>query len=93
MASILEAAGFDVYLVVLPTHMFVGWAGEVGTNSLGFLETTMLAQEDATFGGAYLSAGEKFNQQLEAGNFENGTSQMMERAERRAEGITPNDIP
>ena len=93
VASILEAAGFDVYLVVLPTHMFVGWAGEVGTNSLGFLETTMLAQEDATFGGAYLAGAEKFNQQLEAGNFENGTSQIMELAELRAYGITPNDIP
>ncbi len=93
VASILEAAGFDVYLVVLPSHMFVGWAGEVGTNSLGFLETTMLAQEDATFGGAYLSGGEKFNQQVEAGNFENGTSQIMEMAALRTYGITPNDIP
>lgn len=93
VASILEAAGFDVYLVVLPTHMFVGWAGEVGTNSLGFLETTMLAQEDATFGGAYLAGVEKFNQQLEAGNFEDGTSQIMELAELRMYGITPNDVP
>lgn len=93
MASVLEAIGFEVYIAIIPNHMFIGWASEEGSNSLGFVETTMLAHEDATFGDAYEAGVDTFNEQLEAGNFDNGKSEILELKKIREYRITPNDIP
>ena len=93
VASVLEAIGFEVYIVRIPDHMFVGWASEEGSTNLGFMETTMLAHDNATFIDAYNSGATKFAAQQEAGNFENGKSEMMSLTTARKFGITPNDVP
>lgn len=93
VASVLEAIGFQVYIVRTSNHMFIGWAGEKGSTSLGFLETTMLAHENATFENAYESASNEFVKQQEEGNFENGSSVVFFLQAAREYGITPNNIP
>lgn len=91
VASVLEAIGFEVYIVDVPSHMFIGWAVEKNSKTLGFLETTMLGHKDATFDMAFDAGVEKFNDQAE--NFEDGTSEILSLKEIRSYGITPNDIP
>ena len=93
VASVLEAIGFDVYIVNIPSHMFVGWSIEEGSADIGFIETTMLAHDNATFANAFTSAVTEFAEQQEAGNFENGKSSIFSLADARVLGITPNDIP
>jgi len=93
MASVLEAIGFEVYIVTIPSHMFIGWANEKGSKTLGFVETTMLSQETASFESAYNSGIDKFNEQQELGNFENEKSSILFLEDARKFGITPNDIP
>ncbi|MBR4785154.1 MAG: hypothetical protein IK012_07865 [Fibrobacter sp.] len=93
VASVLEAIGFQVYIVITTNHMFIGWAGEKGSTALGFLETTMLAHENATFEDAYESASNEFVKQQEEGNFENGSSIVFFLQAAREYGITPNNIP
>lgn len=93
MASVLEAIGFEVYIVTIPSHMFIGWANEKGSNTLGFVETTMLSDEDALFTEAYGAGADKFNEQQELGNFQNGTSSILFLEDARKFGITPNEIP
>lgn len=91
VASVLEAIGFDVYLVNVPRHMFVGWAIDRDSTTLGFLETTMLSNKDATFDDAYDAGITKFSE--EADNFKDGTSEILSLKDIRSFGITPNDIP
>ena len=93
VASVLEAIGFEVYIVNVPSHMFIGWASEEGSMTLGFLETTMLAHENATFADAYNSGIDKFAEQQELGNFESGESSLLFLGDARDSGIIPNDIP
>lgn len=93
VASVLEAIGFEVYIVNIPSHMFIGWDSEGGSKTLGFLETTMLAHEDATFAEAYNSGIDKFAEQQELGNFESGKSSLLFLEDARKYGITPNKIP
>lgn len=93
VASVLEAIGLEVYIVTIPSHMFVGWAGEQGSTTLGFLETTQLNDDNATFETAYESGLKNFQEQQEAGNFENGKSTIISIVEAREYGIMPNDIP
>lgn len=93
MASVLEAIGFEVYIVNIPSHMFIGWASEKGTKTLGFIETTMLAHENATFADAYNSGIDKFNAEQESGRFESGESNIVFLQDVRKYGITPNEIP
>ncbi|MCQ2055497.1 MAG: hypothetical protein MJY82_09450 [Fibrobacter sp.] len=93
-ASILEAIGFDVVLVKTTTHMFVGWkADKSADNTYGFVETTLLTYPDATFDQAYNSAVEKYNSEVEAGNFESGDTEIISIKDARKYGIMPNDIP
>ena len=93
VASVLEAIGFEVYIVNIPSHMFIGWDSEGGSKTLGFLETTMLAHEDATFAEAYNSGIDKFAEQQVLGNFESGKSSLLFLEDARKFGITPNEIP
>lgn len=93
VASVLEAIGFQVYIVKIPGHMFIGWASEKDSKSLGFIETTMLASESATFADAYEAGGNKFNEEQESGNFESGKSVIIFLQNVREYGIAPNDIP
>ena len=92
-ASILEAIGLEVAIVSVPGHMFVGWRTEEGSDELAFVETTLLSDSKNTFEYAFESAAKRFNEEVEAGNFDSGESTIVFIKDARRYGISPNDIP
>ncbi len=91
-ASVLEALGMQPFIVNIPNHAFVGWRTEENSNVLDFVETTMIGGS-STFAQANKSGIEKFNEQVEAGNFESGDAELIDIEAVRKYGIKPNDIP
>lgn len=91
-ASILEALGMQVFIVNIPGHAFVGWRTDENSNTLDFVETTLIGGT-STFAYANSSGIEKFNEQLDAGNFESGDAELIDIEAVREYGIVPNDIP
>ena len=91
-ASILEALGMQVFIVNIPEHAFVGWRTDRNSNTLDFVETTLIGGT-STFAYANSSGIEKFNEQLDAGNFESGDAELIDIEAVREYGIVPNDIP
>lgn len=91
-ASILEALGMQVFIVNIPEHAFVGWRTDKNSNTLDFVETTLIGGT-STFAYANSSGIEKFNEQLDAGNFESGEAELIDIEAVRKYGIVPNDIP
>ena len=92
-ASILERLGFDVCLILIPGHAFVGWAIEQGGNVLDFVETTMIGNKNYTFAQANERGTETFIKQKNLGNFESGESSIVRINYARLGGIMPNNIP
>lgn len=92
-ASVLEAIGFNTYLVLKPEHIFVGWATERNGSVLDFVETTMLDNEKNEFKDAVNSARTTYQEQVEAGNFESGDASLVSIDIAREAGITPNNVP
>lgn len=92
-ASVLEAIGFDVYLIKIPNHMFVAWSTERDGNTIDCIETTLIGNSDATFNDANKKGNETFNEQSLSENFSNGKAQIIKLPDVRKAGITPNDIP
>jgi len=92
MASVLEAIGFNVYLVNPVGHMFIGWAREKNSDSLDFLETTLLAHE-ATFENAVKSGTARYQKEKSEGHFADSTAFLLNLTEMRRFGILPNDVP
>ena len=90
--SILEAAGFQPFLVLLPSHSFVGWRSEKESKILDFIETTMITSANATPADAINSAIDRYNAEVEAGNFTSGKSELIDIEKTREHGIMPNDI-
>ena len=91
-ASVLEALGMQVFIVNIPEHAFVGWRTDKNSNTLDFVETTLIGGE-STFSYANKSGIDKFNAQKEAGNFESGEAELIDIEAVRKYGIMPNDIP
>ena len=91
-ASILEALGMQVFIVDIPGHAFVGWRTDKNSNTLDFVETTLIGGS-STFAYANNSGIEKFNEQLDAGNFDSGDAELIDIEAVREYGIVPNDIP
>ncbi len=91
-ASILEALGMQVFIVNIPEHAFVGWRTDKNSNTLDFVETTLIGGT-STFAYANSSGIEKFNEQLDAGSFESGDAELIDIEAVREYGIVPNDIP
>ena len=91
-ASVLEALGMQVFIVHIPEHAFVGWRTDKNSNTLDFVETTLIGGE-STFSYANKSGIDKFNAQKEAGNFESGEAELIDIEAVRKYGIMPNDIP
>ena len=92
-ASVLEAIGFEVAIVSVPGHMFVGWRSDKGSNELAFVETTLLSDSKNTFEYAFESAAKRFNEEVDEGNFESGESSIMFLKDARKYGVLPNGIP
>ena len=91
-ASILEALGMQVFIVNIPDHAFVGWRIDKDSNTLDFVETTLIGGT-STFAYANNSGIEKFNEQVDAGNFDSGDAELIDIEAIRKYGIIPNDIP
>ena len=92
-ASILEALGMQTFIVSVPGHTFVGWRTEKDSNTLDFVETTLIDHETSTYKYANNSAIERYNEEVDAGTFESGESELIDIEKVRKYGIMPNDIP
>lgn len=91
-ASILEAVGFQVFIVHVPEHAFVGWRTDEDSNILDFVETTLVGYSTVSYEYANSIGIEKFSEQRELGNFDSGESELIDLEEVRDYGIMPNDI-
>ena len=93
VASVLEAIGFEVALIIIPNHMFVGWHPEQGGSTLEVLETTLLNNKDATFADANEIAREEFTENVTDKTIKSGDAQVIMLDDVRSYGIMPNDVP
>ena len=92
-ASIFEALGMQPVIVEIPGHAFVGWRTDRNSNIVDFLETTMIANKNATFTEALNKGNNTFDAEKEAGNFDTGVSSFVDVEQTRIFGVRPNDIP
>lgn len=92
-ASILEALGMQAFIVSVPGHAFVGWRVDEDSDTLDFVETTLIRSETTTFKYANSSAIDRYNEEVDAGTFKSGESELIDIEKVRKYGIMPNDIP
>lgn len=92
-ASILEALGMQTFIVSVPSHAFVGWRVDKNSDTLDFVETTLIGSKTSTFKYANSSAIDRYNEEVDAGTFESGESELIDIQIVRLYGIMPNDIP
>lgn len=91
-ASVMERLGFEVAIVLIPKHSFIGWSTDEGSTVYDFIETTMIGSK-ATFAEAVNKGIENFQEQQELGNFESGDAEIIQLQKVREFGIMPNEIP
>ena len=89
-ASVLEAIGFQVAIIVIPDHMFVGWNSERDGKYLDVVETTLLNNKDATFQDANEAAIETFTEEVTAEAQKSGDAEIILLDEVRKFGIMPH---
>ena len=92
-ASIFEALGMQPIIIEIPGHAFVGWRQELNSNIIDFLETTMIANKNATFSEALNKGNRTFDAEKAAGNFDTGVSSFVDVEQTRIYGVRPNNIP
>ena len=92
-ASVLEAIGFEVAIITIPNHMFVGWTVKKGSSTVDLIETTFLSNKDATFEDANDKGHEEFNEEVTQEALESGDAEIIMLPSVREFGIMPNDIP
>lgn len=91
-ASVLEAIGMQAFIVSVPGHAFVGWRVDEDSNTVDFVETTLIGYANSTFDYANESALERYNEEVSAGTFESGESELIDLEKVREFGILPNNI-
>jgi hypothetical protein len=91
MASVLEAIGIEPLIVLTPQHAFIGWKTWRDSSRCEFLETSyMWSSRGIDFEDALRKGIEEFNEEKENGNFESGSSKVIDiRKVREEMGITP----
>lgn len=93
-ASILERLGLKTMIVLVPSHSFIGWYNEETEGStVSFIETTMIGDKNSTFTGAVKSANDRYNEQVDLGNFTSGDAEIIDIENARKFGIIANDVP
>ncbi|WP_290746051.1 hypothetical protein [Fibrobacter sp. UBA4309] len=92
-ASIFEALGMQPIIIEIPGHAFVGWRQDLNSNIIDFLETTMIANKNATFSEALNKGNRTFDAEKAAGNFDTGVSSFVDVEQTRIYGVRPNNIP
>ena len=93
VASVLEAIGFEVAIIIIPNHMFIGWHTEKNGSTLEVLETTLLSNKDVTFEEANENARETFTEEVSDKAQKDGDAEIILLDDVRKFGIMPNDIP
>lgn len=91
-ASILEAIGMQAFIVFVPGHAFVGWRVDKDSDTVDFVETTLIGYANSTFDDANELAIECYNEEVFAGTFESGESELIDLEKVREYGILPNNI-
>jgi hypothetical protein len=88
-ASALENIGLNPQIVITrePGHAFLAWETWPGSGIVDCLETTWL--NTATFEAASTEGRRKYNVEINAGNFGNGKSEVINIKTERARGYNP----
>ena len=86
-ASALENIGIQPVIVLLPAHAFVGWRTWSGSDTLDFLETTMIGSD--SFDSAEAHGLAEYASEVDAGHFESCVSTLTYVDSLRARGLTP----
>nr|WP_319375173.1 hypothetical protein [uncultured Methanoregula sp.] len=87
-ASALESIGMTPHLILIPGHAFVCYeTKENAPDSLTCLETTMTGS--ASFEEAVLSGNQKYQTEIDNGDFKSGAAKDFSVADLRKLGITP----
>ena len=95
-ATAMEAIGLRPIVVLVPGHAFVGWHSTAQDGLKAppgapiFLETTAVGS--APFEAAVKHAMERVATEDKKGNFKRGASQLIELAELRGRGVTPQPL-
>lgn len=93
-ASILESIGIEPLIVIIPGHSFLGWRTSDGGTTYNFVETTFAwGNAPSSFEDAVKKGVSEYNEQVTAGNFTAGVSDIVDVAAARVAGIRPNDVP
>lgn len=92
-ASVLERLGYQTSLIITPDHAFTGWITEQNGDTIGLIETTMIADKSADAISAINYGIEEYNEQIKLGKFESGETVEVKINAARLLGITPNNIP
>jgi len=86
-ASAIENIGMDPYIILIPGHAFVAWDIWEGSDTIDCLETTMVGSY--TFEAANEYGLQRYEREVENGNFDAGVSKLISIEEARLIGITP----
>ncbi|MCD4739444.1 MAG: hypothetical protein K8R89_09350 [Anaerolineae bacterium] len=92
-ASLLELASLEPLLVIVPSHVFVGWRIWRGVNQYEFLETTMIGSSD--FAAAQQVGQKDYDDAFAKGYFTRGLfdpggfARLVDIAACRVKGILP----
>lgn len=82
MASALEAIDIEPLIVMVPGHAFLAWRDNAGSESMEFLETTMIG--NSTFEEAVEEGRAKYNKYTTE-----GTARLVDIKEARSAGLLP----
>lgn len=91
-ASVLEAIGFNVVIIKIPSHMFIGWEAEKD-GPIDLIETTMITDTNNTFVDANASALNTYTENVTVESLASEDAEVLSLKEIRNYGILPNDIP
>ncbi len=86
-ASALESAGINPKIILIPGHAFVCWDVSPQLDVVDCLEATMI--QNYNFIDAENKGLQEYKDQLDSGNFENGTSRYISIKALRDYGIVP----
>lgn len=86
-ASLIESAGMNPVIVLIPEHAFVGWEIWNKAKKYEYLETTMLSRCD--FKEALAEGNRRFKKSWKKGDFKNGKAAIIDIRKARSLGIYP----
>jgi len=86
-ASLIESAGMNPVIVLIPEHAFVGWEIWNKAKKYEYLETTMLSKHN--FKEALAEGNRRFKESWEKGDFKNGKAAIIDIRNARSLGIYP----